>query len=111
MIFPGGGSLPRHPSQLYEVLLEGVLLFVVLWSFKARPWQEQYGKWWPHGTMLALFLFLYGTVRILVEFVREPDPQLGQVLLGMTMGQLLSLSMLVVGVGLWSWRKKAAEIS
>ncbi len=111
MIFPGGGSLPRHPSQLYEVLLEGVFLFIVLWTLKGRPWQKQYEKWWPHGTMLALFLGLYGIVRFLVEFVREPDPQLGQVLLGMTMGQLLSLTMVVIGLVLWSWRRKAAGIS
>lgn len=111
MVFPGGGPLPRHPSQLYEVLLEGVFLFVVLWSLKARPWQEKDKKWWPHGTMLALFLVLYGIVRFMVEFVRQPDPQLGQVLLGMTMGQLLSLSMVVVGSLLWAWRRKAAGIS
>lgn len=111
MIFPGGGLLPRHPSQLYEVLLEGVFLFIVLWTLKGRPWQEQYGKRWPHGTMLALFLGLYGIVRFLVEFVREPDPQLGQVLLGLTMGQLLSLSMIVIGFVLWSRQRKAAATS
>ena len=111
MIFPGGGLLPRHPSQLYEVLLEGVFLFIVLWTLKGRPWQEQYGKRWPHGTMLALFLGLYGIVRFLVEFVREPDPQLGQVLLGLTMGQLLSLSMIVLGFVLWSRQRKAAATS
>jgi phosphatidylglycerol:prolipoprotein diacylglycerol transferase len=109
MVFPGGGPLPRHPSQLYEVLLEGVFLFMVLWSLKARPWQEQNRKWWPHGSMLALFFILYGLVRFLVEFVREPDPQLGQVLLGMTMGQLLSFTMVISGGMLWAWRRKAAE--
>ena len=111
MVFPGGGPLPRHPSQLYEALLEGVLLFVILWSLKARPWQDQYKKLWPHGTMLALFLFLYGIFRFLVELVREPDPQLGRVLASMTMGQLLSLIMVVSGILLWTWRSRASDRS
>jgi len=111
MLFPGGGPLPRHPSQLYEVLLEGVLLFTLLWALKARPWQRKGSGWWPHGSMLALFLILYGIFRFLVEFVREPDPQLGQLLAGMTMGQLLSLAMLASGILLWLVRKKAAGAS
>ena len=111
MVFPGGGFLPRHPSQLYEALLEGVLLFIILWSLKARPWQKKYKKQWPHGSMLALFIILYGIFRFLVEFVREPDPQLGRVLAGMTMGQLLSLVMAGSGILLWMWRRKAAGTS
>jgi prolipoprotein diacylglyceryltransferase len=63
------------------------------------------------GSMLALFLILYGIFRFLVEFVREPDPQLGQLLAGMTMGQLLSLAMLASGILLWLVRKKAAGAS
>ena len=108
MVFPGGGTLPRHPSQLYEALLEGVILFILLWSLKGKPWQKDQAatKNWPHGTMLALFLILYGIFRSLVEFVREPDPQLGRVLLGMTMGQLLSVTMLITGITLWVWRRK-----
>jgi phosphatidylglycerol:prolipoprotein diacylglycerol transferase len=111
MVFPGGGPLPRHPSQIYEVLLEGILLFTILWILKEKPWQENSSGWWPHGAMLALFLCLYGIFRFLVEFVREPDPQLGRVLSGMTMGQLLSLAMVTCGILLWLWRRKATEVS
>ena len=103
--------MARHPSQLYEVLLEGVLLFIILWSLKGRPWQDDHNKRWPHGSMLALFLIGYGFFRFAVEFVREPDPQLGTVWLALTMGQVLSLVMAVAGGMLWIWRKKAAEIS
>jgi phosphatidylglycerol:prolipoprotein diacylglycerol transferase len=109
MVFPGGGFLPRHPSQLYEALLEGVFLFIILWSLKARPWQAKYTKQWPHGSMLALFLLLYGILRFLVEFVREPDPQLGLLPVGITMGQLLSLVMMIGGIILWLWRREAAR--
>jgi phosphatidylglycerol:prolipoprotein diacylglycerol transferase len=111
MVFPGGGPLPRHPSQLYEALLEGVVLFIILWSLKGKPWQQQEkGRTnWPHGTMLALFLILYGIFRSLVEFVREPDPQLGQVLAGMTMGQVLSAVMIGTGCLLWLWKRNGAE--
>ena len=109
MIFPGGGFLPRHPSQLYEALLEGVVLFIILWSLKVRPWQPQHSRQWPHGSMLALFLLLYAFFRFLVEFVREPDPQLGVLSIGITMGQLLSLLMMLGGIILWLWRRKAAR--
>ncbi len=109
MIFPGGGPLPRHPSQLYEALLEGIVLFIVLWSLKARPWRKN--NPWPHGSMLALFLCLYGLFRFLIEFVREPDPQLGIVFLGMTMGQLLSLAMFFFGVTLAYILKKRKKPS
>ncbi len=109
MIFPGGGLLPRHPSQLYEALLEGVLLFVMLWTVKEKTWQQK--KLWPHGTMVVLFLILYGSIRFCVEFVREPDPQLGEVALGLTMGQLLSLAMIVSGLLLYGMRRKASSPS
>lgn len=91
MVFPGAGPQPRHPSQLYEFALEGVVLFVVLWWFSARPR--------PRMAVSGLFLTLYGLFRFAVEFVRAPDPGLGSVAFGwMTMGQLLSLPMLVAGV-------------
>ncbi|XOF33180.1 MAG: prolipoprotein diacylglyceryl transferase [Candidatus Electrothrix sp. YB6] len=112
MVFPNGGPLPRHPSQLYEALLEGLVLFLILWSLKGKPWQKKKGKQqinWPHGSMGALFLILYGIFRFIVEFVREPDPQLGTVLLGMTMGQVLSAAMVTAGTVLWIvLAKKAA---
>jgi phosphatidylglycerol:prolipoprotein diacylglycerol transferase len=105
MIFPGGGPLPRHPSQIYEMLLEGVALFCVLWSQKARPWQISPGSLcrlrWPHGSMVALFLICYGLFRFLVELVREPDPQIGLLRGLFTMGQLLSSLMIVSGLGVW----------
>jgi phosphatidylglycerol---prolipoprotein diacylglyceryl transferase len=87
MIFPGE-SLPRHPSQLYEFFLEGVVLFTVLWLLK--------GKFRP-GTLFALFLVLYGTFRIVVEFFREPDAQIGYIAGMITMGQILSVLMVVAG--------------
>ncbi len=100
MVFPLGGPLPRHPSQIYEALLEGVLLFAVMWGIHRRPW--------PHGRKLALFLMGYGTVRILAEFFREPDPQLGYFLGWITMGQILSAVLVAAGALLWKHTKKGA---
>jgi len=83
----------RHPSQLYELLLEGVVLFVVLWLFSARP-RRRYA-------VSGLFALLYGLFRFSVEFVREPDVQLGYLAFGwVTMGQILSLPLILVGIGL-----------
>ncbi|MGE4559844.1 MAG: prolipoprotein diacylglyceryl transferase [Desulfobulbus sp.] len=108
MIFPDGGPLPRHPSQLYEAALEGILLFTVLWSLKTKPWQSpQTG--WPHGSLLALFLCGYGCCRFIVEFFREPDAQLGFIAFHFSMGQILSGLMIVVGMGLWIGRKQSAS--
>jgi len=106
MVFPGGGPQPRHPSQIYEALLEGLLLFCILWSLKHKPWQENSSRLWPHGSMLALFLILYGIIRIFAEQFREPDPYLGELLLGLTMGQLLSITMLAAGSLLWLIRAR-----
>jgi len=88
MIFPGE-LLPRHPSQLYEFALEGILLFTILWLIKDRV-----GK----GTVTALFLVLYGMFRSFVEFFREPDPQLGFIFSFLTMGQILSIIMIAAGI-------------
>ncbi|MCL1980191.1 MAG: prolipoprotein diacylglyceryl transferase [Proteobacteria bacterium] len=107
MIFPEGGPLPRHPSQLYEASLEGLLLFAILWAVKAKPWQPALKDRWPHGSILALFLGLYGCLRFLVEFVREPDPQIGLIGSTLSMGQLLCLVMIVVAPMLWWWRHRA----
>lgn len=104
MIFPGGGPLPRHPSQLYECLLEGVVLFTVLWRLKERRM--------PAGSLLAIFLILYGVFRIGIEFFRQPDSQLGFLFLGITMGQLLSLFMIAAGTALFLvQRQRAKKIS
>jgi|AntDeeMinimDraft_6_1070357.scaffolds.fasta_scaffold01527_2 phosphatidylglycerol:prolipoprotein diacylglycerol transferase len=102
MVFPqAGDTLARHPSQLYQFALEGVLLFVVLWVFSARPR--------PLMAVSGLFLLGYGVVRTFSEFFREPDAHLGFVALDwMTMGQILSIPMAVVGaVMLWmAYRNK-----
>jgi phosphatidylglycerol:prolipoprotein diacylglycerol transferase len=98
MIFPSGGPLPRHPSQLYEFLLEGVTLFTILWLLKNRDLKK--------GTITSLFLILYGIFRFFVEFFREPDPQLGFILGPFTMGQTLSTVTLLLGVEILFYRNK-----
>jgi phosphatidylglycerol:prolipoprotein diacylglycerol transferase len=98
MVFPAGGPLPRHPSQLYEALLEGVVLFGLLWSIKDRSLKP--------GVLLSLFLILYGLFRFFVEFFREPDPQLGFVLGPFSMGQVLSAGVILAGAALLFYRNK-----
>ncbi|MDN5870507.1 MAG: prolipoprotein diacylglyceryl transferase [Nitrococcus sp.] len=96
MVYPGLGPEPRHPSQLYELLLEGVVLFTILWLFSRRPR--------PTCAVSGLFLLCYGVFRFLVEFVRMPDPQLGYLAFGwVTMGQVLSAPMIIAGLGLLAW--------
>lgn len=95
MIFPQVDQVPRHPSQLYEFALEGVVLFAALWLYARR------GP--ARGKVSAAFLIGYGVFRFLVEFTREPDSFLGVLSLGMTMGQWLSLPMIIAGVLLWRW--------
>jgi phosphatidylglycerol---prolipoprotein diacylglyceryl transferase len=100
MVFPGSGSdLPRHPSQVYQFFLEGLLLFVVLWWFARKP-QAQ-------GRISALFLIGYGVLRFVAEFFREPDAHLGLLSLGMSMGQWLCVPMVLAGLGLWWWSSRA----
>lgn len=91
MVFPQGGPLARHPSQLYEALLEGLLLFLLV---NLAAWR---GGLTRPGLVTGLFLIGYGTGRIVAEFFREPDLQIGFLALGTTMGQWLSLPMLLVG--------------
>jgi phosphatidylglycerol---prolipoprotein diacylglyceryl transferase len=91
MVFPNGGPLPRHPSQLYEAGLEGILLFTVL-AVMIRM-----GALKRPGLILGSFITIYGFARIAGEFFREPDPQLGFLWGGLTMGMLLSLPMIIVG--------------
>ncbi len=93
MVFPGGGALPRHPSQLYEAFFEGPVLFVILWLLRRRMT--------VNGSILALFISLYGFFRFMIEFFREPDVQLGYLYLGLTMGQILCLFMMIGGVVLF----------
>ena len=107
MVFPNGGELPRHPSQLYEAMLEGLLLFCILWPLRRKPWQNPPSDRWPHGSLLALFLVLYGCFRFLLEFFREPDAQLGLLLFGMSMGQLLCSAMIGAGVLVYLFRRRS----
>ncbi len=96
MVFPHVGPEPRHPSQLYELGLEGIVLFAILWLYSRRPR--------PLGAVSAMFLLWYGIFRFGVEFVRAPDPHLGFLAFGwLTMGQALSLPMLAGGVVLIWW--------
>ena len=96
MVFQTGGPLPRHPSQLYELALEGVVLFLILSLYARKPR--------PMAAMSGLFLVCYGVFRFLVEFVREPDVQLGYLAFDwVTMGQILSLPMILFG-GWLLWR-------
>lgn len=98
IIFPNGGPDPRHPSQLYEAVLEGLILFVIL-----AIWAHRQDFMKRTGYLTGGFLLFYGLARFLVEFVREPDPQLGFLWLGATMGQMLSLPMMALGLWLM-WR-------
>ncbi len=103
VIFPLAGSLPRHPSQLYEALFEGVVLFIIVWLYTQKP--RTLGK------ATGLFLLGYGIARFSIEFVREPDSHIGFVAFDwMTKGQLLTLPMIVIGLllllGTFSIQKK-----
>jgi phosphatidylglycerol:prolipoprotein diacylglycerol transferase len=105
MVFPDGGPEPRHPSQLYEALLEGIVLFIVL-----RILTNRLGKLQQPGFVSGAFAAGYGAARTFVEFFREPDIQIGYLAGGLTMGMLLSVPMILFGVGLmiWSVRRKTA---
>lgn len=96
VVFPLAGPEPRHASQLYEAALEGILLFTVLWVYSSKPREL--------GRVSGLFLVLYSVFRFVVEFAREPDAHLGFIALEwMTMGQLLSVPMLLAGLGIIFW--------
>jgi phosphatidylglycerol---prolipoprotein diacylglyceryl transferase len=100
MIFPRaplvhGAMVPRHPSQLYEAILEGLVLFSVLWIMAQRPR--------PKGVIFGTFLTLYGLFRCFVEFFRQPDPQLGYIGGVITMGQFLSIPMILIGIAVIAW--------
>jgi phosphatidylglycerol:prolipoprotein diacylglycerol transferase len=100
MIFPqAGDNLPRHPSQLYQVALEGVLLFAILWIYSRRPR--------PTGCVGAAFLVGYGALRFVAEFGREPDDFLGLLALRLSMGQWLSVPMIVAGIALFVYLRSS----
>jgi len=106
MVFPSpqAGPLARHPSQLYQAFLEGLVLFAILWLYARRPR--------PTMAVSGMFLFWYGIFRFLVELVREPDAQLGYLAFGwLTMGQVLSVPMILLGAGFvwWAYRRRGEE--
>ncbi|MDQ2929085.1 MAG: prolipoprotein diacylglyceryl transferase [Pseudomonadota bacterium] len=104
MIFPESGSMiPRHPSPLYEFLLEGLLLFVLLWLY-ARKRRKL-------GQVSAAFLIGYGVFRFIAEYFREPDAFLGLLALGMSMGQWLCVPMVAAGVALWLWGRGRSAVA
>ena len=96
MIFPQSGSaMPRHPSQVYQFLLEGLLLFVLLWWYASKPRAT--------GQVSGMFLIGYGFFRFVAEYFREPDAFLGLLALGMSMGQWLCVPMMLAGIAIWAW--------
>ncbi len=103
MVFPGGGDLPRHPSQLYEAALEGVLLFIILSllihkeSIRNRP-----------GIIIGAFMIGYGLCRMFIENFREPDSYLGFVAGSLTMGQILCIPMILIGAGFITYALKSS---
>lgn len=113
MVFPGAGAAPRHPSQLYEAALEGALLFALLWLLATRRgWLKR------PGLVTGLFFIGYGATRAFIELFREPDAQFfgpdnpyGHAIrftaeYGLTMGQILSLPMILIGFGLWAYARR-----
>ncbi|HEY5210382.1 MAG TPA: prolipoprotein diacylglyceryl transferase [Stellaceae bacterium] len=106
MVFPTGGPVPRHPSQLYEAALEGLVLFLILFfaqrsdRVRARP-----------GTITGVFLVGYGAFRIFAEFFREPDQQLGFLWGGATMGQILSVPLVIAGLFLVWYARRRQPVS
>ena len=92
IVFPGGGPLPRHPSQLYEAFLEGPVMFLILYTIWRKVPRD--------GVVFWAFIALYGLFRFFVEFVREPDAQLGYLFGELSMGQLLSLPMFLLGLAM-----------
>ena len=98
MVFRGAGDLPRHPSQVYQFLLEGLLLFVLLWWYASKERKER-----KEGQVAAMFLVGYGVFRFVAEFFREPDAHLGILSLGLSMGQWLCVPMILGGLVMWLW--------
>ncbi len=104
MVFPYVDEFPRHPSQLYQFALEGVLLFIFIWIYSSKPRAT--------GAVSGMFMIGYGVLRSFAEFFREPeDGFMGVMTLGITMGQWLSIPMIVAGIAvlIWSNRKAASH--
>lgn len=102
MVFPQSGTaIPRHPSQIYQVLLEGLLLFAILWWVARKPR--------PLGMVSGVFLIGYGVFRFMAEYFREPDAFLGLLALNMSMGQWLCVPMVAAGVAMCLWSARRAR--
>ncbi len=102
MIFPAGGPIPRHPTQLYESFAEGLLLFIIMWSLRKKPFKD--------GMMVGFFLLFYGIFRFIIEFFKEPDPQIGFLLTYFTMGQILCIAQVAAGVVLIFYLNRKAAV-
>jgi phosphatidylglycerol:prolipoprotein diacylglycerol transferase len=99
MVFPYVDDLPRHPSQLYQFALEGLALFLLVWIYSAKPR--------PAGAVTGLFVAGYGVFRSVAEFYREPeDGFMGVLTWGVTMGQWLSIPMIIFGIGMMIWASR-----
>lgn len=99
MVYPHVDDQPRHPSELYEFGLEGICLFILVWCYASKPR--------PVGRVSAVFLIGYAICRMIAECFRQPDPQLGYIAFGwLTMGQILSIPMVLFGLWLWWWAKR-----
>jgi len=93
IVFPNGGDVPRHPSQLYEAFFEGIVLFIILWVM-----MHLFDLLKKPGIITSLFIFLYGLFRFFIEFFREPDQHIGLLYFEFSMGQILSLPMILIGL-------------
>ena len=100
MVYPNAGPLPRHPSSIYQFLLEGVLLFILMWTYGRKPRGL--------GQVSGMFLIGYGVLRFTAEFFREPDDFLGFLALGLSMGQWLCVPMVAIGIAMWFWGRGRA---
>ena len=98
MVFPRFDNVPRHPSQVYQFLLEGLLLFVLLWWYASKPRLR--------GQVSGAFLVGYGVCRFIAEYFRQPDDFLGLLSLGLSMGQWLCVPMIVAGAAMWVWASR-----
>jgi len=101
MVFPGYDNVPRHPSQIYQFLLEGLLLFAMLWWYASKPRAR--------GKVSAAFLLGYGALRFIAEYFRQPDKGLEDLVLGMSRGQWLCLPMIAAGLAMWVWASRHAH--
>jgi phosphatidylglycerol---prolipoprotein diacylglyceryl transferase len=103
MYFPASPSALRYPSQILEACLEGILLFIILWQLRNQEKLEA-------GSLLAIYVLGYGVVRFMGEFFRQPDPQWGFIFLNLTLGQLLSVALISVGLGLLFFKNRKSAI-